>query len=168
MLIYCNVVWGSCCKTYLCNLNIIQKKLVRVMSFRKRFEHTTPLFSNYNMLTIENINKYISQFLYTVWAKELPHQITATQDFNSFKFSVKKYLLTKQSPWTNFTCILTVENFYCFKMSKCFFFEVVRTAIDSFMFYMYISFFLQSCVLFSSVEFYNNYTFNFFRLFCTL
>ena len=61
LLIYCNVVWGSCCKTYLCNLNIIQKKLDRIMSFRNRFEHTTPLFSNYyNMLTIENINKYMS------------------------------------------------------------------------------------------------------------
>ena len=60
LLIYCNVVWGSCCKTYLCNLNIIQRKLDRIMSFRNRFEHTTPLFSNYNMLTIENINKYMS------------------------------------------------------------------------------------------------------------
>ena len=31
LLIYCNVVWCSCCKTYLCNLNIIQKKLVIVL-----------------------------------------------------------------------------------------------------------------------------------------
>ena len=116
------------------------------MSFRNRFKHTTPLFSNYNMLTIESINKYISlirvhEYLHSEnnnlfilyeprhyrtrladsntlvmpdirsthsrqsvrWAgchywNSLPHQITAIQDFNSFKFSVKKYLLTDQSP----------------------------------------------------------------------
>ena len=73
LFIYCNVVWGSCCKTYLCNLNIIQKKLVRVMSFRNRFEHTTLLFSNYNMLTIENINKYMSLILVHIYICKYLH-----------------------------------------------------------------------------------------------
>ena len=30
------------------------------MSFRDIFEHTTPLFSNYSMSTIENVNKNMS------------------------------------------------------------------------------------------------------------
>ena len=59
LLMYCNVVWGSCCQSYLNNLNTIQKKIIRIMSFKGKFEHTAPLFIDFNVLTMGNINKYM-------------------------------------------------------------------------------------------------------------
>ena len=59
LLMYCNVLWGSCCQSYLNNLNTIQKKIIRIMSFKGKFEHAAPLFLDFNVLTFGNINKYM-------------------------------------------------------------------------------------------------------------
>ena len=54
----------------------------------------------------------------------------------------------------NITYILISVNMFN-KCSKVSLYEVVRTAIDSFMFYMYISFLCRVVFLFSLIEFYN-------------
>ena len=59
-LIYGNAAWGSACKNNLKSLVTTQKKIIRVLNFKQKYEHTAPLFQNLNALTIENINKYIS------------------------------------------------------------------------------------------------------------
>ena len=60
VLIYCNVVWGGCCKTYLAPLQVIQRKILRIMSFKNRYDHTAPLFLDFNALTVDRINIYVS------------------------------------------------------------------------------------------------------------
>ena len=55
----CNVVWGSCCQSYLNNLNTIQKKIIRIMSFKGKFENAAPLFYDFHVLTIGNIDKFM-------------------------------------------------------------------------------------------------------------
>ena len=85
---YCNVVWGPCCQSYLNNLNTIQKKIIRIMSFKGKFEHTAPLFNDFNVLTIGNINKYMCL---------LPSRIREIISYETFKFNVKKLLLLEQN-----------------------------------------------------------------------
>ena len=58
-LIYCNSVWGSCSAVYSNPLNIIQKKLLRIMLFKKHREHTAPLFKIMNMLPLHQIHFYM-------------------------------------------------------------------------------------------------------------
>ena len=60
LFIYCNVVWGSAYKTYLRSIVQIQKKLVKIIAFKGRYEHEGPIFTELNFLTIEQINVYMS------------------------------------------------------------------------------------------------------------
>ena len=60
VLIYCNVVRGGCCKTYLAPLQVIQRKILRIMSFKNIYDHTSPLFLDFNALTVDRINIYVS------------------------------------------------------------------------------------------------------------
>ena len=55
LFIYCNVVWGSAYKTYLRSIVQIQKKLVKIIAFKGRYEHEGPIFTELNFLTIEQI-----------------------------------------------------------------------------------------------------------------
>ena len=58
--IYGNIIWGSSSKTKLNPLIVLQKKVVRILSFKNRYEHTAPLFRDFNFLSVEQINKYMS------------------------------------------------------------------------------------------------------------
>ena len=60
ILIYCNPVWGAANDTVLNPLIVFQKKIIRVISFKRRYEHTRPLFVELKILTIKQINKYMS------------------------------------------------------------------------------------------------------------
>ena len=59
-LMYCNPVWGAANDTVLNPLIVFQKKIIRVISFKSRCEHTRPLFVDLKILTIKQINKYMS------------------------------------------------------------------------------------------------------------
>ena len=58
--IYCNTVWGSANKNILNPLLIFQKKIIRIISFKQRYEHTAPLFMDLNCLNFGKINEYMS------------------------------------------------------------------------------------------------------------
>jgi hypothetical protein len=58
-LIYCNSVWGACCEAYLSPLRVLHKKIVKVMLFKSRYEHSAPLFKSLNMLTLDHVNNYM-------------------------------------------------------------------------------------------------------------
>ena len=62
VLIYrqCGGGGGGWCKTYLAPLQVIQRKILRIMSFKNRYDHTAPLFLDYNALTVDGINIYVS------------------------------------------------------------------------------------------------------------
>lgn len=54
-ILYCSAIWGGAYKTLLDNLFITQKKLIRIMFFVGKFEHTSPLFLNNNLLKLPDI-----------------------------------------------------------------------------------------------------------------
>ena len=53
--LYGAVIWGGTYNTYLDNLFITQKKLLRVMSKSHRYAHTDPLFKQFNLLKLNDI-----------------------------------------------------------------------------------------------------------------
>ena len=58
-LIYCNLVWGG---TYACHLNpliVLQKKLIRIITYQPFLAHTNHLFFQYNILKVPDIHKFM-------------------------------------------------------------------------------------------------------------
>ena len=41
---YCVEVWGNACQSYLKPLNILQKRVIRMIAGAKKLDHTLPLF----------------------------------------------------------------------------------------------------------------------------
>ena len=56
-LTYCIAVWGSCNSTVFQDVRLVMKRVVRIMSFSNRFEHSGPLFLRFNLLDYFNIKK---------------------------------------------------------------------------------------------------------------
>ena len=59
-LTYGNLVWGNTYPTRLQKILNIQKKIIRLISFKSYLEHTEPLFQNLKILNIFKINDYLS------------------------------------------------------------------------------------------------------------
>ena len=76
-LIYCVEVWGSACKTNLTPITLLQKKIVRILSFSDRLEHTEPLFIRLDILPFNKlIHHRIGLFMYKVYKDMYPTVIT--------------------------------------------------------------------------------------------
>ena len=76
-LIYCVEVWGSACKTNLTPIMLLQKKVVRILSFSDRLEHTEPLFIRLDILPFNKlIHHRIGLFMYKVYKDMYPTVIT--------------------------------------------------------------------------------------------
>lgn len=102
-LTYCNSVWGACGKTKLLKLKILQKKIIRAMSF---CAHTAPLFTNLKLLKLEHINKYIcSIYVYKALAN----------NSNIFNFRSVNVYLTRQSNLN----LLSYPNINTFHSRQC-------------------------------------------------
>lgn len=54
-LLYCSAIWGGTHKTYLDTIFIAQKKLIRIMFHKQRYDHTNPLFSKNKILKFHDI-----------------------------------------------------------------------------------------------------------------
>ena len=54
---YCNTIWSSCSPTIMQSLFISQKKMIRLIMKKNRFETSTPLFKKLNLLKLNDINK---------------------------------------------------------------------------------------------------------------
>ena len=54
-LLYCSAIWGGAFTTLLDGLFIAQKKMIRVMFHRSRYDHTNPLFYEHNLLKVPDI-----------------------------------------------------------------------------------------------------------------
>lgn len=66
-LIYGNIFWGSSFKFLINKLLVAQKFFLRICFGLRKFDHTSHLFANHKILTIEEINKYVTLvFLYKV------------------------------------------------------------------------------------------------------
>ena len=54
-LIYCCSLWGGACNTFLNKIFVAQKKLLRVMSYKHRYDHTHTIFKNLRLLKFPDI-----------------------------------------------------------------------------------------------------------------
>ena len=62
---YCAAIWGGACSTYLLGLFVTQKKLLRIMYFGSKYEHTDPYFRNNCLLKLDDIIVYTTcNFVY--------------------------------------------------------------------------------------------------------
>ena len=64
-IIYGNIIWSA---AYECNmqcLSVAQKKLIRTILRKPRYEHTSPLFKRLNILKLNDVSKFCTlQFVY--------------------------------------------------------------------------------------------------------
>ena len=54
-MIYCIEIWGISPQSHLRPLLLLQKKIVRIMTFSTYYAHTDPLFKDLNILTINTL-----------------------------------------------------------------------------------------------------------------
>ena len=54
-LIYCSAIWGGAYKSYLDSLFVAQKKILRTMYYKGRYEHTNSLFKDAGLLKLYDI-----------------------------------------------------------------------------------------------------------------
>ena len=74
-LIYYNQVWGNNYPTAINKLVLIQKKLVRIITYSPYIAHTEPLMYANKMLSVSDINRYLTgTFMYQFIHKEAPER----------------------------------------------------------------------------------------------
>ena len=72
-LTYCNIVWASTYPSRLKSLFMLQKKIVRIMTFAKYKENSKPLFLSLKILNIYELNIYLmALFMYSYFNENLP------------------------------------------------------------------------------------------------
>jgi hypothetical protein len=59
-LIYGNLIWGNTYKTRIQKIMNIQKKILRLMTFKSYLEHIEPIFKELGILDIFKINYYLT------------------------------------------------------------------------------------------------------------
>lgn len=67
---YCSAIWGGAYKTYADSLFVTQKKLLRIMYFKNRYEHTHCLFKESRILKLHDViylqtSLFVHKALYT-------------------------------------------------------------------------------------------------------
>ena len=84
-LIYCVEIWGCAKKTHLSPLYLLQKRIVRIITFSDKMAHTNPIFKNLHVLPIDKlIHNRIGVFMYKIFYKLQPTIINNmyTQNLN--------------------------------------------------------------------------------------
>ena len=88
-LIYCIEVWGSACQTHLHPLFLVQKKIVRIITFSHYLAHTQPLFIDLFLLPLDKlILNRIGIIMYKICNGLLPEVINvlyvSNKDIHSY------------------------------------------------------------------------------------
>ena len=87
---YCNLIWVSTYDSHIEPLLLLQKKVVRIITFSPPLTHTKPLLQKLNILPIHSIFKYqISCFVFYHINKLLPPSLSSLFRFN---FEYHNYL----------------------------------------------------------------------------
>ena len=64
-LLYGIIIWGSACKTFLSSIYLLQKKIVRLITYKRPFTHSPPLFLQLKLLNVFDIHKFkLGKFVY--------------------------------------------------------------------------------------------------------
>jgi len=81
---YCNIVWGSCSQTKINSLLLLQKKAVRICNHSSYLAHTTPIFKNLKILTLNDIHTlHTSIFMYKYTTNLLPPSFSNFFNYNA-------------------------------------------------------------------------------------
>jgi hypothetical protein len=81
-LTYGTIVWGNTYKSSLKSLVLLQKRVVRIITFSRYDEHTSPLFKNLGLLKLFDIIKMSNLlFMHDFYTNRLP---TVFNDFFFF------------------------------------------------------------------------------------
>ena len=56
---YCNIIWGNTYQIHLKPIIALQKKLLRIITNAEYLDHTAPLFSKTEILTIKQVHEYL-------------------------------------------------------------------------------------------------------------
>ena len=88
-LSYALPVWGSANQVLIHNLNILQKKAIRAITFSDYHAHTSPIFKKLGILKIEDLFKYkVSSLMWDYDHNNLPKALNAlfkkTRDTHSY------------------------------------------------------------------------------------
>ena len=82
-LIYCVEIWVCAKKTHLSSLYILQKRIVRIISFADKLAHTDPIFKDIELLPLGKlIHNRIGLFMYKIFYKLQPTVINEMYDQN--------------------------------------------------------------------------------------
>ena len=73
-LLYGNIVWGGTNDQHIIPLQLLQKKIVRIITDSNYLAHTDPLFKQTNILKIKDLHKYLL-CLYMYKLKSSNHSI---------------------------------------------------------------------------------------------
>ena len=92
-LYYGNIVWGAAYKSNLKRLNVLQKRIIRIIT-KSRFDaHTSPLFQKYHLLTLDNIHLYqIGLFMFSVHSNSIPDtfQTMFSKNFETHHYATRQ------------------------------------------------------------------------------
>ena len=97
---YCNPIWSSTYATHLYHLNVLHKKIIRIMTDSDFCAHTQPLFKYLNILTLTDISNYnIASYMY----KQVQTNQCDTQPVHSYNTRNQSSLQIPKHKLTLFT-----------------------------------------------------------------
>ena len=106
-LTYGNLIWGNAYKSHIRKLVNIQKKIVRLITFKSYSEHTDPIFFELKILNMYKLNEYLtSSFMFRYFhLQNLPEFFTdyfmSNKDFHNYN-TRNASLLHKKFNRTNY------------------------------------------------------------------
>ena len=72
-LTYCIIAWGNTSQTSLQPLIVLQKKAIRIRNFSSFYEHTSPVFKDFNVIKLsDEVTFHIAVFMYKFKNQLLP------------------------------------------------------------------------------------------------
>ena len=111
-------VWGCAKSVHLSPLKLIQKKIVRVITFSDRLAHTAPLFKQLNILPLDKLIFHrIELFMYKIHHNMHPSVINEmyVQNHNIYVYNTRqKFQLHVSKGQTD----LYAKGFYCSSILK--------------------------------------------------
>ena len=135
-LTYCNIIWGGACKTILKDLEVLQKRAVRIIAKSNYLSHTSNIFKELNLLKLFDINlhccclfvcKYIlkelpnscSNYLVLRDSSQLMYNFRDTSNFllPAFRTKIRERSITIRGPrcWKTLPdCLATISSSKCF------------------------------------------------------
>ena len=83
---YCNIVWASTYKTNLRRLDILQKRIIRIINKSHFNAHTDPIFKDLGILNFNDIHllQLLGQFMYSCKNPRFNNNFSQSNQFYSY------------------------------------------------------------------------------------